>query len=269
MVPCGYCSAQPPTTDIQNQTWHDGSNNTAGSLTFQGLAVYIYGIDLENPANITFERKPSSVPLLFGLRALHATKTNGTTGLFHYAMVTVDESSASATPSGSASGSQSSNAANVRSSKKSDAGPIAGGVVGGLALIALAVLALYLIRRQRRKRAATAAVVEPRPFVEQVAPATAASLGDSKTLDVSWNNPSLLPSSNPASTAPPTSTAATRSTADLSSVPASQPTVSPTEASTGTGPRTEAERALEERLAFLEAQLGQHLPPPYAGSASE
>ncbi|KAJ7744360.1 hypothetical protein B0H16DRAFT_991298 [Mycena metata] len=228
-TPCGYCSAQPPTTDIQNQTWHDGSNNSAGSLTFQGLAVYVYGIDLDNPANITFELDGSPAPFhyysgseQFVFRSLfffatnlagnanhtvswelHATKTNGTTGLFDYAMVTVDESSSSGTPSGTASGSQSSNApsANVKSSKKSNAGPIAGGVVGGLALLALLTLALCLIRRQRRRRNATAAVVEPRPFVEQVAPATAVSVGDSKTLDVSWNNPS--PSSNLASTAPP------------------------------------------------------------------
>ncbi|KAJ7714610.1 hypothetical protein B0H16DRAFT_1899044 [Mycena metata] len=303
-TPCAYCSAQPQTTDIQNQTWHDGSNNSAGSLTFQGPAVYIYGIDLDNPANITFELDGNPAPFhyysgseQFVFRSLffsatnlpanvnhtvswllHATKTNGSTGLFDYAVVTVDGSS-SATPSGSASGSRSSNAANLKSSKKSKAGPIAGGVVGGLALIALVALALCLMRRQRRKRTATAAVVEPRPFVEQVAPTNAVSLGDSKTLDVAWNNPS--PASNPTSTAPastaPPTTAATRSTADLSSMPlsasqagsASQPTVAPTEASARTGPRTEVERALEDRLAFLEAQVGQHLPPPYAGSASE
>ncbi|KAJ7241342.1 hypothetical protein B0H12DRAFT_1221557 [Mycena haematopus] len=42
--PCLYCSAQPPTTDIHDQTWHDGSNNSAGSFTFQveiGLATRI------------------------------------------------------------------------------------------------------------------------------------------------------------------------------------------------------------------------------------
>ncbi|KAF7290009.1 MYND-type domain-containing protein [Mycena chlorophos] len=35
-------------------TWHDGSNNSEGTFTFQGAAVAIYGIDLDNPANITF-----------------------------------------------------------------------------------------------------------------------------------------------------------------------------------------------------------------------
>lgn len=35
-TPCLYCSAQPQTADIQNQTWHDGSNNSAGSFAFQG-----------------------------------------------------------------------------------------------------------------------------------------------------------------------------------------------------------------------------------------
>ncbi|KAF8190918.1 hypothetical protein K438DRAFT_904188 [Mycena galopus ATCC 62051] len=37
--PCLYCSAQPPDTDIHDQTWHDGSNNSAGSFTFQGLTA--------------------------------------------------------------------------------------------------------------------------------------------------------------------------------------------------------------------------------------
>ncbi|KAJ7029429.1 hypothetical protein C8F04DRAFT_1116345 [Mycena alexandri] len=205
-TPCGYCSAQPQTTDIQNQTWHDGSNNSAGSLTFQGLAVYIYGIDLENPANITFELDGNSEPFHYysgseqfvfrslffsatGLTAnvnhtvswvVHATKTNGTTGLFDYALLTVDESSAA--PSGTASGPQSSNvtASPVSAKSKSEAGPIAGGIVGGLALIALATLGLVLFTRQRRKRIANAAVEEPRPFVEQVSPPTAVAPGDSK-----------------------------------------------------------------------------------------
>ncbi|KAJ7250450.1 hypothetical protein B0H12DRAFT_1120467, partial [Mycena haematopus] len=53
-TPCGYCSAQPPTTDIYNQTWHDGSNNSVGSFTFQGQAVYIYGISQVNSVNTTF-----------------------------------------------------------------------------------------------------------------------------------------------------------------------------------------------------------------------
>jgi hypothetical protein len=34
--PCAYCSAQPQTVSIYDQTWHDGSVGSAGSFTFQG-----------------------------------------------------------------------------------------------------------------------------------------------------------------------------------------------------------------------------------------
>jgi hypothetical protein len=80
--------------------------------------VYIYGIDLANPANISFTLDGAAAgfhyysgsaqfvfrSLFFsaaGLSAnanhtvqwvLHTTKTNGSTGLFDYAIITVDES---------------------------------------------------------------------------------------------------------------------------------------------------------------------------------
>jgi hypothetical protein len=69
-APCVYCSAKPKTDRIHNQTWHDGGVGSAGSFTFQGAyrfglsscrsnglpgsAVYIYGIDLATPGNISF-----------------------------------------------------------------------------------------------------------------------------------------------------------------------------------------------------------------------
>ncbi|KAJ7253857.1 hypothetical protein C8J57DRAFT_1076565 [Mycena rebaudengoi] len=115
-APCNFCSAQPPTTDIQNQTWHDGTNLSSGSFVFQGSDVYIYGIDLANPANISFalDGKPREAhhyagPDRFVFRALffaahdlvpgvnhtvewavHATKTNGSTALFDYVVFTAD-----------------------------------------------------------------------------------------------------------------------------------------------------------------------------------
>ncbi|KAJ7253871.1 hypothetical protein C8J57DRAFT_1347814 [Mycena rebaudengoi] len=115
-APCDFCSAQPPTTDIQNQTWHDGTNLSSGSFVFQGSDVYIYGIDLANPANISFalDGKPREAhhyagPDRFVFRAVffaahdlapgvnhtvewavHATKTNGSTALFDYAVFTAD-----------------------------------------------------------------------------------------------------------------------------------------------------------------------------------
>jgi hypothetical protein len=53
-APCDFCSAQPQTADILNQTWHDGTNLSPGSFVFAGSDVYIYGIDLVNPANLSF-----------------------------------------------------------------------------------------------------------------------------------------------------------------------------------------------------------------------
>ncbi|KAF7328495.1 hypothetical protein MVEN_02536500 [Mycena venus] len=309
-TPCLYCSAQPQTSDIENKTWHDGTNNSAGSFTFQGSAVYLYGIDLDNPANISFTMDGAAAgfhyysgseqfvfrSLFFSATnlalgsvnhtvswVLHATKTNGTTGLFDYAVITVDGTRTNASNSAGLPSSTSSSVPSTKSKSKSNAGPIAGGVVGGLALIAAIVLIVVFLRRRRRRSVAPGATAEGRkprrptdvqPFMEQVAsPASAApgSVGE-KMLDVAW----MSPAAN--TTAP----IATESTINLSSVPASVPTTHPSppsalSASASAPTHTDAdalttapttttsarERELEERLAQLEAQVQQHLPPPY------
>ncbi|KAJ7064850.1 hypothetical protein C8F01DRAFT_777392 [Mycena amicta] len=51
--PCPECGAQLDGNRVYNHSWHDGVLHS-GSFTFQGVAVYIYGIDIEDPANITF-----------------------------------------------------------------------------------------------------------------------------------------------------------------------------------------------------------------------
>jgi hypothetical protein len=49
--------------------------------------------------------------------------------------------------------------------KSSNAGPIAGGVVGGLAVVAAAVVAIFYFRsRQKRKTAANVSANGPGPF---------------------------------------------------------------------------------------------------------
>ncbi|KAJ7312861.1 hypothetical protein DFH08DRAFT_1087423 [Mycena albidolilacea] len=172
--PCVYCSARPPqTADIYNQTWHDGSNNSAGSFTFQGSAVYMYGIDLKDPANIsftmdgnvsTFHYYNGSEPFVFKSLffsakdlienvnhtvswVLHATRTNGTTqaALFDSAIVTVNQSQTSAP----ANSSSSTGSPATATKSKSHAGAIAGGVVGGLAAMAIIVLVAMLLLRRR------------------------------------------------------------------------------------------------------------------------
>ncbi|KAF8162147.1 hypothetical protein K438DRAFT_2025554 [Mycena galopus ATCC 62051] len=302
--PCLYCSAQPP--DIHDQTWHDGSNNSAGSFTFQGSAVYIYGIDLANPANISFTFDGGVAPyhyysgteqfvfnsLFFsttGLTAnvnhtvswvLHTTKTNGSTGLFDYAVITVDQSQSSS----SAAPSSSSTAAvtlpsSISTKSKSNTGAIAGGVVGGVLLIALLALGLLLYNRRRRRHGAPItgdktqpatraprappALTDVQPFTEQVcspAATTPGSVGE-KTLDVSWLNPApTLPATHSTASLP-------TDTAGASDSPAADTTATSTTAPTTTT-TTARERVLEERLAQLEAQVQQHLylPPPYVGS---
>ncbi|KAF7331258.1 hypothetical protein MKEN_00002900 [Mycena kentingensis (nom. inval.)] len=177
---CGYCSAQPLSSSIHDGTWHDGSNTSVGSISFQGTAIWLYGIDLDNPANISFtlDGAPAgshhyngSARFIFdalffsasGLSAkegenhtvawtLHATKTNGTTALFDYAVVTVerDASSSSASagdslPTGTGDDVQSSGTPSKTSA-------IIAGVVSGVVLLIAAAI-LFVFRRRRRTRA--------------------------------------------------------------------------------------------------------------------
>ncbi|KAJ6540163.1 hypothetical protein DFH09DRAFT_1368564 [Mycena vulgaris] len=288
-TPCAYCSAQPQTDDIVNKTWHDGTNNSAGSFTFQGSAVYIYGIDLANPANISFTMGDvtafhyyagteqfifkalffSATDLTANVNhtvswVLHATTLNGTVGLFDYALVTVDASTT--TPSGTAAPASSSSSSSTSSAPKSKSktGPIVGGVLGGLALIALITGGVVFLTRRRRQRPADgpadgdtdaprhAARVRAdyvRPFVG-VEPPPLSPSGE-KTLDVSWTNP-------PPVTAPSHDAPTSPSQTGTATSP------SQTDAASTTAPSSTArERVLEERLALLEAQVNEHLPPAY------
>ncbi|KAJ7887248.1 hypothetical protein B0H14DRAFT_1274354 [Mycena olivaceomarginata] len=286
--PCAYCSAQPQTLSIYDQTWHDGSVGSAGSFTFQGSAVYIYGIDLADPANISFTMDNTNKSfhyyngtqqfvfdaLFFSAQNLaqgakhtvswviNESKTNGTTGLFDYTVVTVEESAA---PSSSAVPNQESA---TRTSKKSKAGVIAGAVVASIGgLILIGGIVFVLLRRRRKTAADDAAATTPQtydiqPFAEaaseahpssffysSAAAATTTGQTESKTnaVDIGWSDPT-----RPASmTTSPTTT--------LPRDP-EMSTLAPT-VSTMTG--SAREQFLEDRLAILEAHMNQHLPPPY------
>ncbi|KAJ6502206.1 hypothetical protein C8R45DRAFT_975754, partial [Mycena sanguinolenta] len=59
--PCGGCATKPDPSQIYEGSWHDGnyrngaSSLTTGSFTFQGSAVYIFGIDQDSSeADIVF-----------------------------------------------------------------------------------------------------------------------------------------------------------------------------------------------------------------------
>ncbi|KAK7026303.1 hypothetical protein R3P38DRAFT_1038088 [Favolaschia claudopus] len=222
--PCGYCSAQPgivsPPDSIFNQTWHDGKSGATGTLRFQGSAVYIYGIDILSSANMSFSLD-SDTPVyhhydglnqfvfrsLFfsaeGLKAdvphtlswiLNTPNTNGTaSGLFDYAVVTVDGGNVSTvTDPGSGPSSTPPTASSSGGTAKSKVAPIVGGVVGGITGVALIVLIAILIMRRRRTRVRISGATEPgrsgtvQPFV--AAPEVGQS--GSKTMDMPFVNPS-------------------------------------------------------------------------------
>ncbi|KAJ6492796.1 hypothetical protein C8R47DRAFT_1119803 [Mycena vitilis] len=150
-APCSDCLAQPDAGQAYDSTWHDGSL-LSGSFTFQGSAVYIYGIDVINPASISFamnDPAKTSVHLYEGQDyaynslffsandldaqsehtvtwALNSSPVGGGAGLFDYAVVTVDQadpsSSSTTSPVGTTTSPASTNTAGgtLRSSSSSN-----------------------------------------------------------------------------------------------------------------------------------------------------
>ncbi|KAF7316300.1 hypothetical protein MIND_00148700 [Mycena indigotica] len=121
---CDGCFAHPDPSQVHNSSWHDG-RLCSGSFTSQGVAVYIYGIDLSgfegDPANISFSVKNSPVStfhylktpsgyiynsLFFSAHGLddsapftvdwteNLSSAGGGVGLFDYAVVTVEQKDA-------------------------------------------------------------------------------------------------------------------------------------------------------------------------------
>ncbi|KAJ6519546.1 hypothetical protein C8R45DRAFT_25657 [Mycena sanguinolenta] len=181
-TPCTGCFAQPDPGLAYNSTWHDGSL-LSGTFTFQGAAVYIYGIDVANPANVTFAMSNPTInsfhyfsadgyvynSLFFSATGLDAAvphtvswllePAGGSAALFDYAIVSMEiedtsSSSAGASSTGSTSTissapSQSPSGTVTQTKKKSHTGAIVGAVVG--VIVALALLgALFLFARRRQ-----------------------------------------------------------------------------------------------------------------------
>ncbi|KAJ7064043.1 hypothetical protein C8F01DRAFT_1229591 [Mycena amicta] len=325
-TPCNYCSAQPQTKDIHNQTWHDGSVGSVGSFTFNGTAVWIYGIDLADPANIsftlpdvhlsTFHYYNGSEQFVFNSLLFSATNLptdagshtvswvvnksskNGTTALFDYAVITVDEEDpASTSPSESGS-------ASVAHSSKSHAGPIAGGVIGGvLVLLLLGALVLFCWRR-RRGNASSQNPQTPQsemiqPFVEGHGGSTAPTLasramslgsdsdhpptqtesvgisrasisvavpssGHGKTLDTRWTStspPSTIYSASAAASSPTSYTPSALPSSIDAELDLERRTLAPTVVASSSA----REQFLEDRLAALEAHVRVLNEVPPAG----
>ncbi|KAJ7635457.1 hypothetical protein DFH06DRAFT_1336487 [Mycena polygramma] len=276
-------------------TWHDGSVGSAGSFTFQGSAVYIYGIDLEHPANISFTMGDktgfhyyngseqfvfdalffAATNLADGVNhtvswVLDKTALNGTTASFDYAIVAVDSASSSSSGSVPKEGS---------TSHKPKIGTIIGavlGAIGGLALLA-ALLSLHLFCRGHNTKNQNASPAADktrralrvrdnyiiRPFSE-TAPSTAQSQPRTPTQPLS---PTTLAAGTRAEkrleipSAAPTQSAL--SEAPTSPVSPRSPTEISTRPSTTSMSTSVRERFLEDRLAILDAHVQQHLPPLY------
>ncbi|KAJ7108483.1 hypothetical protein C8R44DRAFT_743771 [Mycena epipterygia] len=172
-TPCGGCTAKIDASKTFNESWHDGAG-ISGSCTFQGSAIYIYGIDVVNPANVTFSMSNPPMAsfhaygggetlyqsLFFAASALDPSAehtvtwileawNDGSTALFDYAVVTVDQPDASAAAS-TASESHTAGPAPA-AHNKSKTGSIVGGVVGGIGTLALLGALLVFLRRRRRR----------------------------------------------------------------------------------------------------------------------
>ncbi|KAF7339699.1 hypothetical protein MSAN_02185300 [Mycena sanguinolenta] len=193
-TPCSGCVAQPDPGLAYNSTWHDGALRS-GSFVFQGTAVYIFGIDVLNPANVSFAMSNPTVNSFhyysgstYGYNALFFSATNldssvqhtvtwlmeqssvgGESALFDYAIVTLDLADTSSSATGGASSTGSASVPSVSASpspsavpsKKSKTGAIVGAVVGvvvGLALLGM-LIGLYL--RRRRSIGATMGDIDP------------------------------------------------------------------------------------------------------------
>ncbi|KAJ7201593.1 hypothetical protein GGX14DRAFT_655423 [Mycena pura] len=192
-TPCTECFAQPDAAKAYNRTWHDGSLHS-GSFTFQGAAVYIYGIEVIDPANVsfgmsnpsisTFHFDPPASGYVYNALFFHATGLDsavqhtvtwvlepnaigGGSALFDYAIVTLEQTDAVSSGSGSSSSSSPSTSSPISSSTaatspsaspppsaskshKSNAGAIAGGVVGAIVVIALLASLAFCVQRKSR-----------------------------------------------------------------------------------------------------------------------
>ncbi|KAJ6595799.1 hypothetical protein DFH09DRAFT_1024671 [Mycena vulgaris] len=140
-APCDGCLDQPDASQVYNSTWHDGALRS-GSFTFQGSAVYIYGTDVFDPANISFSMNNPPITsfhyysgtsfryksLFFkatGLDAnaqhtvtwiLEQSSAGGIAASFDYAVFTVDQAEPSSSVSPSSTNSASTTSISTTSS---------------------------------------------------------------------------------------------------------------------------------------------------------
>ncbi|KAF7316307.1 hypothetical protein MIND_00149400 [Mycena indigotica] len=216
--PCQRCTVHADGKQAFNHSWHDGLL-LSGAFTFRGLwlsgpniaqltgllkgvAVYIYGIDIDNPANVTFSLnnpslsafhyKDTGLPqkflynsLFFAAHGLDGTQEHtilfgetavpqpsphvpGKVALLDYAVVTIDQEALPGPPSGPSQPSQTlpTSLPASRPGSTGMTGLIVGGILGGLAAVAFPAGAVVLVlsRRKRRRSANTAQLTQSNRF---------------------------------------------------------------------------------------------------------
>ncbi|KAF7318961.1 hypothetical protein HMN09_00231900 [Mycena chlorophos] len=297
-TPCPGCFAQPNASLAFNQSWHDGSL-VSGTFSFQGVAVYIFGIDVLDPANISFAMNNPSISsfhyvntnggyiynsLFFVAQSLDGTvphtvtwslersSIGGGAALFDYAVVTVDQevvsTSSSASSTSLSAGSQTSSGASSTPSSASGVGDahtnntaaIAGGVVGGLvALAALALIFLWCMKRRNRTQALDDGDAMEDKDPEPMAGMIIEPFSGPGSLATTPAPPSSVVPSSGSTYSPTVPPEPRRSKANVLEWTGANDSASAVQAAPAA-----PEPDVEERLRNLEAIVGNQAPPAYA-----
>ncbi|KAF7365964.1 hypothetical protein MVEN_00471900 [Mycena venus] len=276
-TPCFGCKAHPDPEQAYNKTWHDASL-ASGSFTFQGSAVYIYGIDFPDPGNLTFGMNNPSITtfhyyggtayvynsLFFSATGLDPTvehtvtwlfeqssnSSSGQAGLMDYALVTVDQQK-------------------PKTKTKAVVGAVVG-VLGGLTLLGAA----FMFWRHRRTNARTPMLIDSDgPDAYPALPMSTGAMGytiephqthESVPLaarDIPPSGSQLSGEASPAMRSMPVSTGVTSSTSPNSKAP-SVPLVMLWDPN-HSDERSAREQEMEARVRNLE-ELVASPPPTYS-----
>ncbi|KAJ7131708.1 hypothetical protein C8R43DRAFT_657578 [Mycena crocata] len=253
-TPCPTCFWQLDASQLYNNSWHDAAESRSASCTFRGSAIYLYGVDVPNGANISFTMNTPAIQayhhydgdaavyraLLFHASDLEPSTEHtltwlltpaadgGSVGIIDYAIVTQVDSAGSA---------QTSSAGSPKASPKIRL--IVGAVVGGIGTLALLVLISFVLWRRSKQRSRSADVMERERDMGSRDPLLVVPFRESPPSESGSASSSIYPSSRK------------QQTPEMSVVG--------TESASWSG----REHELEERVRDLEAQVEAQAPPPY------
>ncbi|KAJ7485875.1 hypothetical protein FB451DRAFT_1231325 [Mycena latifolia] len=276
-TPCSSCPAPPPPT-AHNGTYHVGRKGSAGSLTFQGSAVALYGINIKDGANISFVLDGALRTTFYydgtDMYTYHAAlfdvedlaprdnhtvswtvdvgSTGGSLAFFDYAIIAGNAGVLGGSTTMSLTPTQTAQPAISTTTKRLKSGTIAGIVIGVLPLsVILGMIALHTWRRRRRTaysargRELDAHPHAIHPFTERASPAFSLAAKES-----SKSKPQSLAGPHEEDLVWDGSTA-------FVSCNATDGTTHQTPI-----PLTPVEEHLKHRLTMLEARVNEQLVPP-------